>query len=253
MAQRRTVVINSSASSTCWDVGTGLRHLGVIVDGSRRWAKARALSTADGHRAGAEKIHEVLDWCEESGIQVVTMWVLSVANLRRPADELSPLLNIIEDLVLDLHCTGRWDVRPIGDFGLLPKRTAAIMSLVAGAEKPQPGAMQVNVAVAYGGREELVGAVRRSVAELAARGYNAEDIAEALEERDIARHLYTSGQPDPDLVIRTSGEQRLSGFMAWQGFQSELYFCTSLWPDLTRRDFDAALASYDRRSRTRGA
>ncbi|MFI9157553.1 polyprenyl diphosphate synthase [Kitasatospora aureofaciens] len=231
---------------------TDLRHLGIIVDGSRRWAKARELSTAEGHRAGSEKVHEVVNWCSDSGIQIVTLWVLSVANLRRPHEELAPLLSIIEDLALDLHCDGRWDVRPIGDFGLLPRRTAAIMHLVANAEKPQPGAMQVNLAVAYGGREELLGAFRRTVVELAARGYDADQIADALEERDIERHLYTSGQPDPDLVLRTSGEQRLSGFMPWQGFQSELHFCPTLWPDLTRMDFDKALESYGRRLRTRG-
>ncbi|MFF0409641.1 polyprenyl diphosphate synthase [Kitasatospora sp. NPDC004745] len=231
---------------------TDLRHLGIIVDGSRRWAKARGLSTSEGHRAGAEKVHEVLGWCSASGIQVVTLWVLSVANLRRSVDELAPLLGIIEDLALDLHCDGRWDVRPIGDFGLLPHRTAAIMRLVAGAENQQPGGVQVNLAVAYGGREELLGAFRRTVAELAARGYDADQIADALEERDIARHLYTSGQPDPDLVLRTSGEQRLSGFMPWQGFQSELHFCPTLWPDLTKQDFVGALESYGRRLRTRG-
>ncbi len=112
--------------------------------------------------------------------------------------------------------------------------------------------MRVNMAVAYGGRQELMDAIRMSVAELATRGYGAEEIAEALDEQVIARHLYTSGQPDPDLVIRTSGAQRLSGFMPWQGFQSELYFCPALWPDLTREDFDAALDCYRSRSRTRG-
>ncbi|MER5639385.1 polyprenyl diphosphate synthase [Kitasatospora sp. NPDC002227] len=224
----------------------------MIVDGSRRWAKARGLSTVEGHRAGAAKVREVVTWCEESGIQVVTFWLLSVANLQRPAAELRPLIGIIEDLVLDLRDADCWDVRPIGDFSLLPERTACTMERIAALEPAHPEAMQVNIAVAYGGREELVGAFRRAVAELAARGYNAEQIADAVQERDIARHLYTSGQPDPDLVIRTSGEQRLSGFMPWQGFQSELHFSPALWPDLTRQDFLAALESYQRRSRTRG-
>ncbi|GAA2136983.1 (2Z,6E)-farnesyl diphosphate synthase [Kitasatospora kazusensis] len=232
--------------------GTQLRHLGIIVDGSRRWAKAQGLPTTEGHRAGAAKVREVLAWCEESDVQVVTFWLLSVANLQRPAAELAPLIGIIEDLVLSLRAANRWDIRPIGDFGLLPDRTAHIMELIAAIEAPKSAAVQVNIAVAYGGREELVGAFRRTVAELAARGYSAEEIVDALEERDIARHLYTSGQPDPDLVIRTSGEQRLSGFLPWQGFQSELYFSPVLWPDLTWADFQAALDCYQSRSRTRG-
>ncbi len=206
----------------------------------------------DGHRAGAAKVREVLWWCEEAGVEVVSLWLLSVANLRRPSAELAPLIGIIEDLVLRLRTEAHWDVRPIGDFGLLPEHTARVMMDAALQDPPQPGVMQVNIAVAYGGREELVGAVRRSVAELAARGHSGEEIARALEEGDIARHLYTSGQPDPDLVIRTSGEQRLSGFMPWQGFQSELYFSPVLWPDLTHQNFQEALDSYRRRTRTRG-
>ncbi|WP_199520308.1 polyprenyl diphosphate synthase [Kitasatospora sp. MBT63] len=224
----------------------------MIVDGSRRWAKARGLSTVEGHQAGAAKVAEVLEWCEDSGVQVVTFWLLSVANLQRPAAELAPLIGIIENLVTDLRAANRWDVRPIGDFDLLPEQTASVMRRVAATDAPSATAMQVNLAVAYGGREELVGAFRRTVAELAARGYSGDQIADALDDRDIARHLYTSGQPDPDLVIRTSGEQRLSGFLPWQGFQSELYFSPALWPDLTRLDFQAALHSYQRRSRTRG-
>ncbi|MGW7366969.1 polyprenyl diphosphate synthase [Streptomyces sp. NPDC054841] len=228
-----------------------LRHLALIVDGNRTWAKARGLSTMEGHRAGGNKVLEVLDWCEDYGIRTVTFWALSMANLDRPAAQLDPLLAVIEDGMNYLADADRWSVNPIGAFDLLPPRTARAMRAVK-ERSAQSAGMRVNVAVGYGGRQELVDAVRRSVAELAARGLGAEEIAGALDEQAIARHLYTSGQPDPDLVIRTSGAQRLSGFMPWQGFQSELYFCSALWPDLTRDDFDAALESYRLRSRTRG-
>ncbi len=228
------------------------RHVGVILDGNRRWAREAGTSTAGGHQAGADKIEEFLGWCEEVGVEVVTLWLLSTDNLNRPESELAPLLGIIEETVRQLAATGRWRVHPMGSLDLLPVGTATVLKAAADATADVDGLM-VNVAVGYGGRREIADAVRGMLQEYAGRGTSIEELAEILDVEHIAEHLYTRGQPDPDLVIRTSGEQRLSGFLLWQSAHSEFYFCEAYWPDFRKVDFLRALRSYAARSRRYGS
>ncbi len=234
------------------DAAQGPKHIGVILDGNRRWAKAAGGTTEEGHRAGADKIAEMLGWCEETGVEVVTLWLLSTDNLNRPAEELNPLLGIIEGAVTGLAETGRWRVHHVGALDLLPSRTQQVLKEAEQATDTIDGLL-VNVAVCYGGRQEIADAVRSLLLDHASRGTSLEDIAEVLDIDHIAEHLYTRGQPDPELIIRTSGEQRLSGFMLWQSAHSEYYFCEVFWPAFRKVDFLRALRDYAARHRRYGS
>jgi short-chain Z-isoprenyl diphosphate synthase len=228
------------------------RHVGVMLDGNRRWARERGTGTSEGHQAGADNIANFLAWCEDAGVEVVTLWLLSTDNLNRPASELAPLLTIIETAVSDLAETGRWRINPVGSPDLLPADTARRLKESADATAGVAG-MTVNVAVGYGGRQEITDAVRSMLVAHAANGTSIEELAETLQVEHIAEHLYTKGQPDPDLVIRTSGEQRLSGFLLWQSAHSEFYFCEAYWPDFRHVDFLRALRAYAERNRRFGS
>ena len=255
------------------DPATVPHHVGVILDGNRRWAKSMGFGAAQGHKRGADKIEEFLGWAEQMGVQVVTLWLLSTDNLSRDPAELSPLLDIIAHAVDELAETGRWSLRLVGAVDLLPEplaerlRAAVVRSRPASAEASEPGGpagdaakategedrrMQVNIAVGYGGRQEIADAVRELLRERAAAGASLEEVAASLSEEDITEHLYTKGQPDPDLVIRTSGEQRLSGFLLWQSVHSEYYFCEVNWPAFRRVDFLRALRDFASRERRLG-
>ena len=227
------------------------RHIGVIIDGNRRWARAFGNPPSTGHEAGANKISEFLDWCDDIGVKVVTVWMLSTDNLSRPADELEPLLRIIEQTVEELSAIGRWRIHPVGALDLLPGETVRVLKDAADATAHYPGLL-VNVAVGYGGRRELADAVRSLLLEEAAKGISIEELADRVDVEHIAEHLYTKGQPDPDLVIRTSGEQRLGGFLLWQSALSEFYFCDAYWPAFRKVDFLRALRSYAARNRRFG-
>ena len=228
------------------------RHVGVILDGNRRWARASGESKVGGYQAGADKVFELLGWCEEIGVEHVTLWLLSSDNLNRPAEELEPLYSVIEGIVHELASRARWRVQPMGALDLLPDHTSRVLKESGDTTSGVDG-MHVNVAVGYGGRREIADAVRSLLQDHAARGTTIEELAEVLDVEHIAEHLYTRGQPDPDLVIRTSGEQRLSGFLLWQSAHSEFYFCEAYWPDFRRVDFLRALRSYAARHRRFGA
>ncbi|WP_448631479.1 isoprenyl transferase [Cellulomonas soli] len=227
------------------------RHVGVILDGNRRWARALGQSTATGHQRGADKIADLLEWSEDVGVEVVTLWMLSTDNLARPAEELEPLLVIIEDAVRALAASGRHRVQAVGSLELLPEHTRDVLRA---AEQVTDGVqgLHVNVAVGYGGRREIADAVRAFLREHADAGSSLDELAEAFDVEHIAQHLYTKGQPDPDLVIRTSGEQRLGGFLLWQSAHSEFYFCEAYWPDFRRVDFLRAVRAYGERERRLG-
>ncbi|AYD90365.1 isoprenyl transferase [Actinomyces sp. 2119] len=232
-------------------------HVGVILDGNRRWAKSMGFGTAHGHKRGADKIREFLGWAEQSGVRVVTLWLLSTDNLSRDPAELRPLLDIIVQAVRELAATGRWTLRLVGAVELLPESVALRLQEAVDAESQGGGAqearrVQVNIAVGYGGRQEIADAVRNLLRERAEEGASLEDVAASLSEEDITAHLYTRGLPDPDLLIRTSGEQRLSGFMLWQSVHSEFYFCDVNWPAFRRIDFLRALRDYTGRERRLG-
>ncbi|MFN8076679.1 MAG: isoprenyl transferase [Kineosporiaceae bacterium] len=227
------------------------RHVGVILDGNRRWAKLSRTDTATGHRAGAARILDFLGWCEDVGVEVVTLWLLSTDNFARPKPELDALLTIIDDAVASIAAPRRWKVHPVGALDLLPDPLPARLKEYEAATRDVEG-LHVNVAIGYGGRREIADAVRSLLLEAAASGTSIEELAEILDVEHIAEHLYTRGQPDPELVIRTSGEQRLSGFLMWQSAHSEFYFCEALWPDFRRTDFLRALRSYADRERRFG-
>jgi short-chain Z-isoprenyl diphosphate synthase len=228
------------------------RHVGVILDGNRRWARSAGLTdVSDGHQKGADNIFELLGWCRQAGVEVVTLWLLSTDNLSRSGAEVEALLRIIEGTVRELVVQG-WNVKPMGALDLLPVETASVLKDAAEATANNPG-LRVNVAIGYGGRREIADAVRSLLHDHATKGTTIEELAEILDVEHIADHLYTAGQPDPDLVIRTSGEQRLGGFLLWQSVHSEFYFCDAYWPAFRRVDFLRALRSYGARHRRFGA
>jgi short-chain Z-isoprenyl diphosphate synthase len=230
------------------------RHVAVMLDGNRRWARDAGFDDVnDGHRVGAAKIADLLAWCEEAGVEVVTLWLLSTDNLKRPSEELEPLLEIITDVVDELSGpAARWRLRVVGALEQLPGDMANRLSSAAARTQGRPG-LELNVAVGYGGRQEIADAVRKLLLQHAESGTSIEELAEVLDVDHIAAHLYTSGQPDPDLVIRTSGEQRASGFLLWQSAHSEFWFCEAYWPEFRRVDFLRALRDYAARHRRFGS
>ena len=230
------------------------RHVALMLDGNRRWAHEEGFRDVNtGHRVGAAKIADLLGWCDEAGVEVVTLFLLSTDNLTRPADELDPLLEIIADVVDELTGPGApWRLRVVGALDLLPARMAQRLSAAAARTANRSG-MQLNVAVGYGGRQEIADAVRKLLLQHAESGTSIEELAEVLDVDHIAENLYTSGQPDPDLVIRTSGEQRLSGFLLWQSAHSEFWFCEAHWPAFRKVDFLRALRDYGARHRRFGS
>ncbi len=229
------------------------RHVGVILDGNRRWARAMGASSDAGHQAGADKIIDLLRWCDDAGVEVVTLWLLSTDNLARPEPELTALLRIIETVVVDLAAPeNRWTLNIVGALDLLPSETTRVLKEAAAGTGERPGVL-VNIAVCYGGRREIADAVRSLLQSHAAAGTSLAEVAELLDVEHIAEHLYTRGQPDPDLIIRTSGEQRLGGFLLWQSARSEFYFCEAHWPDFRHVDFLRALRDFANRQRRFGA
>ncbi|HEY2297819.1 MAG TPA: isoprenyl transferase [Jatrophihabitans sp.] len=229
------------------------RHVAIMIDGNRRWARAAGFEdVSKGHVAGARHIANLLTWCREAGVDHVTIWLLSTDNLNRPQTELEPLLQIIAGVAEELSADGTpWRVHVMGSLDLLPNETAAALKAAEERTSERDG-LTVNVAVGYGGRREIADAVRSLLQEHAAAGTSIEELAEVIDVDHIAEHLYTKGQPDPDLVIRTSGEQRLSGFLLWQSAHSEFYFCDALWPDFRKIDFMRALRDYGTRQRRYG-
>ena len=228
------------------------RHIGVMVDGNRRWAKLAGAPTADGHQAGADKILEFLGWCEELGVRVVTLYMLSTDNLNRAPDELEPLLGIIANTLDRLGEKGDLRVQPVGALDILPPKLSDQLGRLGESTASATG-LHVNVAIGYGGRREIVDAVKELLRDAQKQGKPIEEITEDLCDAQISEYLYTRGQPDPELVIRTSGEQRLSGFLMWQSAYSEFYFCEALWPDFRRVDFLRALRDYASRQRRFGS
>jgi short-chain Z-isoprenyl diphosphate synthase len=202
---------------------------------------------------GAKKTLEFLGWCDDLGIKVVTLYLLSTENLKgRAGGELKELQDIIGQLADDLATHGNWKLQLVGDRASLPQELA---DSIADAEERTAsiGGMHVNLAVGYGGRKEIADAMRSILKEHASQGTSIDALADLLDPDLITKHLYTSGQPDPDLIIRTSGEQRLSGFLLWQSAQSEFYFEEALWPDFRRVDFLRAIRAFESRHRRFGA
>lgn len=229
-------------------------HIGIILDGNRRWAQNRYYPSYYGHIVGAETAKQLLDWCRELGIKTVTVYALSTENLGRPQEELERLLNLIEERLRELLCDERIHkyhvrVRGLGKRELL---TDGIRRILDEIEKATASYDQyfLNIALAYGGRHEIVDAVRR-IAEKCSHG---ELKPEEIDEGTVEEHLYTSclPRPEPDLIIRTSGEERLSGFLLWQSAYSELVFLDVYWPDFRKIDLMRAVRVYQKRQRRFG-
>ena len=228
-------------------------HIAIMADGNRRWARENGFTdVSHGHRVGARKIAEMCNWCDEMGIASVTVYLLSTENLKRKPEELELLVKIIGDVADELgRAKAGFRVRSVGHLELLPQQLRERLEYNEQLTANNTGVC-VNVAVGYGGRQEIVDAVRDTVAELAADGTPADEIAERITVDSLGNHMYTKGQPDPDLVIRTSGEQRLSGFLLWQSAYSEIWFTDTYWPAFRRVDFLRALREYSQRHRRFG-
>jgi short-chain Z-isoprenyl diphosphate synthase len=233
------------------------RHIGIILDGNRRHARQHGLChPQEIYQRGAEKLDDILYWCAELSIPAVTLWVFSTNNVNRSSTEVSSILAAVKakvaTLVQDplLH-QRRVRVQTIGRLDVLPESVATVLR-AAETATAQYDSMILTIAVAYGGREEIVDAVRNLLKAQAKRGMSCSDLIESITPEAIARHLYAADLPDPDLIIRTSGEIRLSGFLLWQSVDSEFYFTDVLWPAFRRIDFLRAIRAYQARNRRLG-
>jgi short-chain Z-isoprenyl diphosphate synthase len=232
-------------------------HVAVIMDGNRRWATSEGFADpGEGHRRGAEKALELIDWCVELGIHEITLWALSIENLGRSTTEVATITDVATEAIdalrsghrrtsapVDLHVIGRRDVLPPGLLDAIDRS--------ASLSRPD-GAISVTVAIAYSGRDELLEAFRATVREALAEGTPVAELAEGITAEAVAAHLYTHGSSDPDLIIRTSGEIRLSGFLPWQSVYSEYHFTDVFWPAFREIDFLRAIRTYQQRARRFG-
>ena len=233
------------------------RHIGVILDGNRRYAKASGLDDViKGHSEGANKLEEVLHWCDELGVEIFSIWIFSLDNFKRAAHEVEGILGLIERKMRELTTieglhTNQIKVRAMGQIELLP---LSLQEAIRAAEEATQNYEKfiLNVAVAYGGREEIIEAFRGHLKAESETGKSVRQIADELTVDKITPYLYTSDLPDPELIIRTSGEVRLSGFLLWQSVYSEYYFCDTYWPSFRKIDFLRALRAYSERKRRFG-
>jgi undecaprenyl diphosphate synthase len=226
------------------------RHVAVIMDGNGRWAKLRHKRRVEGHRAGIAAVRDVVETSARLGLQVLTLYAFSVENWKRPANEVSTLMGLLKHyLRVELETLLRNNIRfqVIGRMGDLPPDVRDELSRSMERTRASPG-MCFNIALNYGGRAEIADAVQRLLADVVANG---KDPARITEET-ISAHLYTAGQPDPDLLIRTSGEMRISNFLLWQIAYAEIWVTDVLWPDFRRRHLLQAIADYQKRERRYG-
>jgi len=229
-------------------------HVALILDGNRRWAANKGLYPWFGHRVGAEKVDELMDWCIELGIRVITLYVLSTENFKRPRKELEEIFKILKKKSLEyinderIH-RNKVRIRVIGRRNLLPQGVRDALEKLEKATSKYDN-LYVNIAVAYGGRAEIADAARKIAEEVAAGKIRAEDVDEKL----IEKYLYTAGLPnhEPDLIIRTSGEERISNFLLWQSAYSELVFLDIYWPEFRKIDLMRAIRTYQKRERRMG-
>lgn len=229
-------------------------HIGIVLDGHRRYARESGMSSyRDSYRAGMARFEEFLGWTNELGIPVITGWVLSRENLARSDTELAPYFEVLMEMFQRLPKLARAQnlkIRFIGSLDLLP---GELVEAAKSAEASCPdGARHLNIAMGYGGRQEIVDAAKDLVSRLAAEGVEAADMAAHIDAETLARHMYSADVPDPDLLIRTSGESRLSGFLLWQSAYAEFVFVDVYWPAFRRVDFLRALRDFTRRQRRFG-
>ncbi len=223
------------------------RHVGIIMDGNGRWAKLRGLPRVEGHKRGAERVKDIIRAAKEIGIRYITLYAFSLENWRRPEDEVFSLMNLLKKYLIyeikELLLEGV-GFRAIGDLTRLPEDIRLLLEKTEEMTREADGP-QVILALSYGGRDEIVRAAKRAI-----RLGLTED---TLDETTFENLLDTAAVPPVDLVIRTSGEKRLSNFLLWQTAYSELYFTDTLWPDFTKEEFIFAIQDYQRRERRFGA
>jgi len=230
--------------------GTIPRHVAIIMDGNGRWAKARGVPRLMGHRAGRASVREAVEGCSALGVEVLTLYTFSTENWQRPEREVSALMTILRQTLRAERRELRQNnvrLQIIGRPGDLPKAVRDEIDATQAYLEPCTG-MQLNLALSYSGRAELVDAVRRMVADARKGSWDAARVDDEL----LASYLYTAGLPDPDLLIRTSGEMRLSNFMLWQLAYTELWITDTLWPDFRRRHLFQAVAEFQGRERRFG-
>lgn len=223
------------------------KHIAIIPDGNRRWSQLKGIGKEEGYAIGIRKIGDVLKWCKEHDVPMLTMWGFSTDNFKRDNDEVQTLFGLFKENLknaIDSDDRNKKDmkVRFYGRIHLFPKEIQQMIRMAESSGGGPDARYQLNLLLSYGGREEIVDAVNSIIA----------DGIRKVDEQAISDHLYTKGLPDPDLIIRTSGEQRLSGLMPWQTCYSEFYFCQKLWPDFSKEDFEDALNEYERRTRRFG-
>ena len=227
-------------------------HIAVAMDGNRRWARQQGFDDPGiGHRYGAEHLDDLLRWADGLGIGEVTVYVASSDNLRkRDGGEIAHLMAMIEQVIADrlMRPDNRWRLHIAGRLDDVPESTAHALKTARDASADRQG-RHLTVAIGYDGQEEIVNAVRSTLEREARRGKSIEEIAQRLTADDLAPHMYTGERSDPDLIIRTSGERRLSSFLLWQATRSELYFCDVYWPGFRHIDFLRALRTYTERRR----
>jgi tritrans,polycis-undecaprenyl-diphosphate synthase [geranylgeranyl-diphosphate specific] len=232
--------------------GTVPKHLAIILDGNRRFAENMGIEKLEGYIFGAKKLEEVLGWCHELGIKHVTVYAFSTENFNRPKEEVEALMDLFTKKFKEIADDKRVHkyrirVRAIGNFESLPEKVKQAIEEAQTATQGYDG-YTLNLAVGYSGRAEVVDALRR----ICKRVEQGELKPEEVDEKVVSSHLYTADLPDPDLVIRTSGEERLSGFLLWQSAYSELYFCEANWPAFSKIDFLRAIRTYQSRERRFG-
>ncbi len=226
------------------------RHIAIIMDGNGRWARKRLLNRINGHKKGIEVVRDIVTCCREMGVRYLTLYTFSRENWQRPAEEVSFLMRLLERHIKkdeDLFISNRIRFRAIGNIADLP---GGVVEAVRGLEEKTASFtdMDLQLALSYSGREEIVRAARDLAERVERGGLRASDITEEL----FARGLYTAGVPDPDLLIRTSGECRISNFLLWQLAYTEIHITDVLWPDFTREDLAEAILDYHRRERRFG-
>lgn len=228
-------------------------HIGVIMDGNGRWAKQRGLERSAGHKAGADVFRKICDYAAEIGIKYITFYAFSTENWKRPAGEVSAIMDLFRDYLFEAqereeeNIAKGMRIRYIGDRTALPEDIVKLIEQLEN-QSADKTTITVNLAVNYGGRDEILHAVKHLAKKVEAGELEADNITL----KDIDGNLYTAGQPDPDLIIRPSGEYRLSNFLIWQAAYSEFWFSDILWPDFTSDDLDKAIIEYSKRNRRFG-
>ena len=219
------------------------RHIAVIMDGNGRWAKKRGLPRTAGHKVGAEVFRKIATYCKDLGVEYLTVYAFSTENWKRPAEEVSAIMGLLKQYMLEAIDSMERDnirLRFLGDLTAISPELQALVERTNAISEHIHG-FQANVCLNYGGRDEIL----RAAAACAEAG-------EEMTEENFARHLYSAGLPDPELIIRPGGEQRISNFLLWQCAYSELYFCDTLWPDFDERALDEAIIAYQKRDRRFG-